>query len=114
MAATQLVQFKLAEMSTRITLGLQGVLRLGRMIDDGSAAPQLISMLKRANCRDSIEIAREARDMLGGNGIIDEYHVMRHASNLETVKTYEGADSVHALILGRAITGIQAFTRDMK
>jgi glutaryl-CoA dehydrogenase len=112
LAATQLIQFKLAEMSTRITLGLQGVLRLGRMIDDGTAAPQLISMMKRSNCIDALNIARESRDMLGGNGIVDEYHVMRHSSNLETVITYEGTKDVHALILGRAITGLQSFSRN--
>jgi glutaryl-CoA dehydrogenase len=112
LAATQLIQFKLAEMSTRITLGLQGVLRLGRMIDDGTAAPQLISMMKRSNCIDALAVARESRDMLGGNGIVDEYHVMRHSSNLETVITYEGTKDIHALILGRAITGLQAFSRN--
>jgi glutaryl-CoA dehydrogenase len=112
LAATQLVQFKLAEMSTRITLGLQGALRLGRMFDDGTAAPQLISMMKRSNCIDALNVAREARDMLGGNGIVDEYHVMRHSTNLETVITYEGTKDVHALILGRAITGLQSFSRN--
>eukprot|EP01108_Squamamoeba_japonica_P002936 TRINITY_DN2456_c0_g1_i2.p1 TRINITY_DN2456_c0_g1~~TRINITY_DN2456_c0_g1_i2.p1 ORF type:complete len:447 (-),score=190.71 TRINITY_DN2456_c0_g1_i2:1095-2369(-) len=112
LAATQLMQFKMADMSTRLTLGLQGVLRLGRMIDEGTAAPQLISMMKRSNCQDALNIARESRDMLGGNGISDEYMVIRHMSNLETVNTYEGTASIHALILGRAITGLQSFSRN--
>jgi glutaryl-CoA dehydrogenase len=110
LAATQLVQKKLADMETEITLGLQGVLRLGRLFDEGKMAPEMISILKRNNCGKALDIARMARDMHGGNGIQIEYHVMRHAANLETVNTYEGTHDVHALILGRAITGIQAFT----
>ena len=109
LAATQLVQKKLADMQTEITLGLQGVLRLGRLLDDGEAAPEMISMMKRNNCGKALEIARLSRDMHGGNGIVDEYHVVRHLMNLETVNTYEGAHDVHALILGRAQTGLSAF-----
>ncbi|WP_298215514.1 acyl-CoA dehydrogenase [Acidocella sp.] len=109
LAATQLIQKKLADMQTEITLGLHGVLRLGRLMDAGEAAPEMISLLKRNNCGKSLDVARQARDMLGGNGIADEYHVMRHMVNLETVNTYEGAHDVHALILGRAQTGIAAF-----
>jgi len=96
-------------MQTEISLGLQGVLRLGRMMDDGSAAPELVSLMKRNNCGKALDIARVARDMHGGNGISDEYGVMRHMVNLETVNTYEGTHDVHALILGRAQTGLQAF-----
>jgi len=110
LAATQLVQKKLADMETEIALGLQGALRLGRLMDDGKMAPEMISILKRNNCGKALDIARVARDMHGGNGIQIEYHVMRHAANLETVNTYEGTHDVHALILGRAITGIQAFS----
>jgi glutaryl-CoA dehydrogenase len=109
LAATQLVQKKLADMQTEITLGLQAVLRLGRLMDTHDAAPEMISLLKRNNCGKSLEIARTARDMHGGNGIVDEYHVIRHVMNLETVNTYEGTHDVHALILGRAQTGISAF-----
>lgn len=109
LAATQLVQKKLADMQSEITLGLHAALRLGRLMDDGLAAPEMISMLKRNNCGKSLDIARAARDMLGGNGIADEYHVIRHMVNLETVNTYEGAHDVHALILGRAQTGLSAF-----
>ena len=109
LAATQLVQKKLADMQTEITLGLHSVLQLGRLLDAGQAAPEMISLLKRNNCGKSLDIARVARDMHGGNGISDEYHVIRHMVNLETVNTYEGAHDVHALILGRAITGIAAF-----
>jgi glutaryl-CoA dehydrogenase len=109
LAATQLVQKKLADMQTEITLGLQAVLRLGRLMDAHDAAPEMISLLKRNNCGKSLEIARTARDMHGGNGIVDEYHVIRHVMNLETVNTYEGTHDVHALILGRAQTGISAF-----
>ncbi|MBJ3764184.1 acyl-CoA dehydrogenase [Maribius pontilimi] len=109
LAQTQLFQKKLADMQTEITLGLQGSLRLGRMIDDGSAAPELISMMKRNNCGKALEIARMARDMHGGNGISEEFQVIRHMINLETVNTYEGTHDVHALILGRAQTGLQAF-----
>ncbi len=109
LANTQLVQKKLADMLTEITLGLHGVLQLGRLMDAGQASPEMISLLKRNNCGKALDIARVARDMHGGNGISDEYHVMRHMVNLETVNTYEGAHDVHALILGRAITGLAAF-----
>jgi glutaryl-CoA dehydrogenase len=109
LAATQLVQKKLADMQTEIALGLQGALRTGRLLDDGKAAPEIISIVKRNNCGKALDIARAARDMHGGNGIQIEYHVMRHAANLETVNTYEGTHDVHALILGRAQTGLQAF-----
>ncbi len=109
LAGTQLVQKKLADMLTEITLGLHGVLQLGRLMDAGQAAPEMISLLKRNNCGKALDIARLARDMHGGNGISDEYHVIRHMVNLETVNTYEGAHDVHALILGRAITGLAAF-----
>jgi len=109
LAATQLVQKKLADMQTEITLGLQGSLRVGRLFDDGEMAPEMISLVKRNNCGKALEIARASRDMHGGNGISEEYHVMRHMVNLETVNTYEGTHDVHALILGRAQTGIQAF-----
>ncbi len=109
LAATQLIQKKLADMQTEITLGLQSVLRLGRLMDDHDAAPEMISLLKRNNCGKALDIARVARDMHGGNGIVDEYHVIRHVMNLETVNTYEGTHDVHALILGRAQTGISAF-----
>ena len=109
LAATQLIQKKLADMSTEITLGLQGVLRLGRLMDAGDWAPEMVSMMKRNNCGKALDIARMSRDMHGGNGISDEYHVIRHVMNLEAVNTYEGTHDVHALILGRAQTGIQAF-----
>ncbi len=109
LAATQLFQKKLADMQTEISIGLQAVLRAGRMIDEGSAAPELISILKRNNCGKALDIARTARDMHGGNGISGDYHVMRHLMNLETVNTYEGTHDVHALILGRAQTDLQAF-----
>ena len=109
LASRQLVQKKLADMQTEIALGLEGALALGRLIDEGAWIPEAISMLKRNNCGKALEIARMARDMHGGNGISGEYHVMRHAANLETVNTYEGAHDVHALILGRAITGENAF-----
>jgi glutaryl-CoA dehydrogenase len=109
LAATQLVQKKLADMQTEIALGLQAALRVGRLLDSGTATPEVISLVKRNNCGKALEIARSARDMHGGNGIQEEYHVMRHAQNLETVNTYEGTHDVHALILGRAQTGIQAF-----
>jgi len=108
-AQTQLVQKKLADMQTEIALGLQSALQLGRMIDNGAFVPEAISMLKRNNCGKALDIARVARDIHGGNGISDEYHVMRHAMNLETVNTYEGTHDIHALILGRAMTGLQAF-----
>jgi glutaryl-CoA dehydrogenase len=109
LAQTQLVQKKLADMQTEITLGLQASLRVGRLFDEGRAAPEMISLVKRNNCGKALDIARVARDMHGGNGIQEEYHVMRHAQNLETVNTYEGTHDVHALILGRAQTGLQAF-----
>ena len=109
LAQTQLVQKKLADMQTEISLGLQGSLRVGRLLDEGKMAPEMISIVKRNNCGKALDIARTARDMHGGNGISIEYHVMRHAANLETVNTYEGTHDVHALILGRAITGLQAF-----
>ncbi|MBX5453738.1 MAG: acyl-CoA dehydrogenase [Acidobacteriia bacterium] len=109
LAATQLIQKKLADMQTEIAIGLQAVLRLGRLMDSGEAAPEMISMLKRNSCGKALEIARMARDMHGGNGIADEYHVIRHVMNLEAVNTYEGTHDVHALILGRAQTGISAF-----
>ena len=110
LAANQLVQKKLADMQTEITLGLHGALRLGRMLEAHTAAPPAISLMKRNNCGKALDIARLARDMHGGNGISDEFHVMRVMCNLETVNTYEGAHDIHALILGRAQTGIQAFT----
>ncbi len=109
LAANQLVQKKLADMQTEITLGLQGCLRLGRMKDDGTASVEITSIMKRNSCGKALDIARVARDMLGGNGISDEFGVIRHLVNLEVVNTYEGTHDIHALILGRAITGIQAF-----
>ncbi|MGP0059902.1 MAG: acyl-CoA dehydrogenase [Beijerinckiaceae bacterium] len=109
LAATQLVQKKLADMQTEIALGLQAALRVGRLFEEGRAAPEMVSLIKRNNCGKALDIARMARDMHGGNGIQIEYHVMRHAANLETVNTYEGTHDVHALILGRAQTGLQAF-----
>lgn len=110
LAANQLVQKKLADMQTEITLGLHSCLRLGRLMDDGLAAPEAVSLLKRNNCGKALDIARISRDMHGGNGVADEYHVIRHMMNLEAVNTYEGTHDIHALILGRAQTGIQAFT----
>src|SRR5467141_2090724 len=112
LAANQLVQKKLADMQTEITLGLQGVLRLGRMKDEGSASVEITSIMKRNSCGKALDIARTARDMLGGNGISDEFGVIRHVVNLEVVNTYEGTHDIHALILGRAQTGIQAFSGD--
>ncbi|MFM8701556.1 MAG: acyl-CoA dehydrogenase [Hyphomicrobiales bacterium] len=109
LAQTQLIQKKLADAMTEIALGLQSSLRVGRLMDQGKIAPEMISIVKRNNCGKALDIARAARDMHGGNGISQEYHVMRHAQNLETVNTYEGTHDVHALILGRAITGLQAF-----
>jgi glutaryl-CoA dehydrogenase len=109
LAQTQLVQKKLADMQTEITIALQSVLQLGRLMDAGTAALEMISLCKRNSCGKALEIARAARDMHGGNGIVDEYHVIRHMVNLETVNTYEGAHDVHALILGRGITGLSAF-----
>ena len=108
-AQTQLFQKKLADMQTEIALGLQASLRVGRLLDQAEAAPEMISLIKRNNCGKALDIARLARDMHGGNGISDEYQVMRHMNNLETVNTYEGTHDVHALILGRAQTGLQAF-----
>lgn len=110
LAANQLIQKKLADMQTDIALGLSGALRVGRLIDEGRMLPDAISMLKRNNCGKALDIARVARDMHGANGVSDEYHVIRHVMNLEAVNTYEGTHDVHALILGRAQTGIQAFT----
>jgi glutaryl-CoA dehydrogenase len=109
LAQTQLVQKKLADMQTEITLGLHASLRVGRLMDEGRFAPEMVSLVKRNNCGKALDIARVARDMHGGNGISEEYHVMRHVMNLETVNTYEGAHDVHALILGRAQTGLNAF-----
>ncbi|MGV6802406.1 MAG: acyl-CoA dehydrogenase [bacterium] len=108
-AQTQLAQKKLADMQTEIALGLQGALQLGRLLDQGAFVPEAISMMKRNNCGKALDIARNARDIHGGNGISEEYHVIRHAMNLETVNTYEGTHDIHALILGRAQTGLQAF-----
>ncbi|MGA1372927.1 MAG: acyl-CoA dehydrogenase family protein, partial [Pseudomonadales bacterium] len=110
LAATQLVQKKLADMQTEIALGLQGCLRMGRLLDAGQLPIEVISLMKRNNCGKALDVARNARDMHGGNGISDEYHVIRHVMNLETVNTYEGTHDIHALILGRAQTGLQAFT----
>ena len=110
LAANQLVQKKLADMQTEITLGLQACLRVGRLMDEGRWAPEMVSLVKRNSCGKALDIARMARDMHGGNGIHDEYHVIRHMINLETVNTYEGTHDVHALILGRAQTGLQAFS----
>uniref|UniRef100_A0A7S3FTE7 Acyl-CoA dehydrogenase/oxidase C-terminal domain-containing protein n=1 Tax=Strombidium rassoulzadegani TaxID=1082188 RepID=A0A7S3FTE7_9SPIT len=105
----QLQQKKMADMLTEITLGQQTVHRVSMLKDSGNLAPEMISIVKRNNCGKSLEIARMARDMMGGNGLVSEYHVMRHAQNLETVNTYEGTHDIHSLILGRAITGHQAF-----
>jgi glutaryl-CoA dehydrogenase len=110
LAANQLIQLKLANMMTEITIGLQACLRVGRLLDAGRAVPEMVSLVKRNSCGKALEIARLARDMHGGNGIADEFHVIRHMINLETVNTYEGTHDIHALILGRAQTGIQAFT----
>lgn len=110
LAANQLIQKKLADMMVEIALAQQAVLRVGRLIDEGNWAPEMISLVKRNSCGKSLEIARVCRDMLGGNGISDEYHIMRHMLNLEAVNTYEGTHDIHALILGRAITGLQAFS----
>ena len=109
LAGRQLYQKKLADMETEITLGLQASLRVGRLMDEGRFAPEMVSLIKRNNVGKALAVARDARDMHGGNGIAGEYHVMRHLMNLETVNTYEGAHDVHALILGRAITGLSAF-----
>ncbi|MBT4890548.1 MAG: acyl-CoA dehydrogenase, partial [Rhodospirillales bacterium] len=110
LAANQLIQLKLANMQTDISLGLQGCLRVSQLLDDKRCAPENISIIKRNSCTKAIEIARIARDMHGGNGVHDEFHVIRHVMNLEAVNTYEGTNDVHALILGRAQTGLQAFT----
>ncbi|MEP5697040.1 MAG: acyl-CoA dehydrogenase, partial [Sneathiella sp.] len=112
LAANQLIQKKLADMQTEITLGLQGCLRVGQLRDENRAAPEMISLIKRNSCGKALDIARVARDMHGGNGISDEFHVIRHVMNLEAVNTYEGTHDVHALILGRAQTGLQSFTSD--
>lgn len=109
LAATQLYQKKLADMETEIALGLQASLRVGRLMDEGRSAPEMISLIKRNNVGKALDVARLSRDMHGGNGISDEYHVMRHMINLETVNTYEGTHDIHALILGRAITGIPSY-----
>jgi glutaryl-CoA dehydrogenase len=109
LAANQLIQKKLADMSTDIAMGRQASLRVGRLMDRGLAKPEMVSMIKRNNCGKALDMARTSRDMLGGNGISDEYHVIRHVMNLEAVNTYEGTHDVHALILGRAITGLPAF-----
>jgi glutaryl-CoA dehydrogenase len=113
LAAYQLMQLSLANFNTDIALGLQGCLRVGRLKDEGKAPPQIISMVKRNSCMKALAIARECRDMMGGNGISDEYHIIRVMNNLEAVNTYEGTANIHALIIGRAITGIQSFTRNM-
>lgn len=110
LAANQLIQKKLADALTEIALGYQGCLRVGRLKDEGKWAPEMVSLIKRNSCGKALDIARACRDMLGGNGIADEYHVIRHVMNLEAVNTYEGTHDIHALILGRAITGIQAFS----
>ncbi len=110
LAANQLIQKKLADMQTEITLGLQAALRVGRLFDEGRMAPEMISLIKRNNCGKALDIARVARDMHGANGVSDEFHVIRHVMNLESVNTYEGTHDIHALILGRAQTGLQAFT----
>lgn len=109
LASNQLMQKKMADMSTEIAFGVQGCLQVGKLLDSNQAAPDMISMTKRNSCGKSLDIARAARDMLGGNGISDEYHIIRHVMNLEAVNTYEGTHDVHALIIGRAITGIPAF-----
>jgi glutaryl-CoA dehydrogenase len=105
-----LVQLKLANFQTEISLGLQTALRVGRLMDEGRAAPEMISLIKRNNCGKALDVARVSRDMHGGNGISDEFHVIRHVMNLEAVNTYEGTHDVHGLILGRAQTGLQAFS----
>lgn len=110
LAANQLIQLKLANMMTEITLGLQGVLRVGRLMDEGKFTPEMISLIKRNSCGKALDIARHARDMHGANGVSDEYHIIRHVMNLESVNTYEGTHDIHALILGKAQTGIQAFS----
>ena len=108
-ASKQIIQIKLADMITEITLGLQSAYRVGRLIDSNNYSPEMISLIKRNNCGKSLQIARLARDILGGNGISDEYHIMRHMLNLEAVNTYEGTHDIHGLILGKEITGLSAF-----
>jgi glutaryl-CoA dehydrogenase len=110
LAATQLVQVKLADMQTEIALGLQACLRVTRLTDEGRATPEMVSIVKRNSAGKALQIARVARDLHGANGISDEFHVMRHLANLETVNTYEGTHDIHALVLGRAQTGLQAFS----
>ena len=110
LAANQLIQKKMADAMTEIALALQGCIQVGRLKDEGKATPEMISLLKRNSCGKSLDIARQCRDMLGGNGISDEYHIIRHVMNLEAVNTYEGTHDIHALILGRAITGLQSFS----
>merc|ERR1719473_310008 len=109
LASNQLIQKKLADIHTELALGYQAALRVGRLIEEKKVAPEMISLVKRNSCGKSLDAARHCRDMLGGNGIVDEYHVIRHVMNLESVVTYEGTKSIHALVLGRAITGIPAF-----
>ncbi|XP_003387442.1 PREDICTED: glutaryl-CoA dehydrogenase, mitochondrial-like [Amphimedon queenslandica] len=110
LAANQLIQKKMADMITEISIGLQACLQVGRLKDENKVPPEMISLIKRNSCGKALDIARAARDMLGGNGVSDEYHVIRHVMNLEAVNTYEGTHDIHALILGRSITGLQAFT----
>jgi glutaryl-CoA dehydrogenase len=112
LASFQLIQKKMADALTEISIGLQACLHVGRLKDEGLAAPEMISIIKRNSCGKALDIARQCRDMLGGNGISDEYHIIRHAMNLEAVNTYEGTHDVHALIIGRGITGISAFERE--
>jgi glutaryl-CoA dehydrogenase len=114
LAANQLVQKKLVDMSAEITLGREACLRVGRLMEAGRARPEMVSLIKRNSCGKALEISRAARDVLGGNGVSDEYHVMRHLANLEAVNTYEGTHDIHALILGRAVTGIPAFVPNYK
>jgi glutaryl-CoA dehydrogenase len=114
LAANQLVQKKLVDMSVEISLGREACLRVGRLMERGKAQPEMVSMIKRNSCGKALEISRAARDLLGGNGISDEYHVMRHLANLEAVNTYEGTHDIHALILGRALTNIPAFVPNYK
>jgi glutaryl-CoA dehydrogenase len=109
LASKQLIQIKLANMLTGITFGLQQSLRVGRLMEEDQSTPEMISMIKRSNCMTALDISRQARDIFGGNGISDEYHIMRHMTNLEAVNTYEGTNDIHGLILGRAITGIPSF-----
>ncbi|KAI1285851.1 Glutaryl-CoA dehydrogenase, mitochondrial [Halotydeus destructor] len=110
LASNQLIQFKLANMASEIAIGLQACLQVGRLKEENKATPEMVSLIKRNSCSKALDIARQARDMLGGNGISDEYHIIRHVMNLESVNTYEGTSDIHALVLGRAITGIQAFS----